>query len=266
MKNLKGQVIWITGASSGIGEALACNLARKPVKIIVSARRENELERVKQRCILHPGASISILPLDLANADILPSKVNSAINFYGKVDILINNAGVSQRSLAIDTLLRVDRQIMEINFFGTIALTKYLLPGMINNGGGQFVNVSSLVGKFGTPYRSAYSASKHALHGFYDSLRAELWKENIKVTMVCPGFIKTQISVNALTGKGNRLNEMDKAQANGMDPNTCAHKIIKAICTEKQEVYIGGKEKYGVYLKRFFPSIFAKLIKKAAVR
>ncbi len=266
MNELAGKVIWITGASSGIGESLTYALAKLPVKIIISSRRRSELERVKNNCEVNPEATINLLPLDLGNQTDLAGITAQAIEFYAGIDILINNAGISQRSLAADTALAVDRKIMEINYFGTIALTKYLLPSMVAKGGGHIVNVSSLVGKFGTPYRSAYAASKHALHGFFDALRAELWKKNIKVTMICPGFVKTKVSINALTGNGDPLNEMDNAQENGMHPDKCALKIIRAIVKEKQEVYIGGKETLAVYLKRWFPSIFSKLIRKAAVR
>ena len=266
MKNLINKVVWVTGASSGIGEALVYALCREGVRMIVSSRRKNELMRVKKNCPHEIQPLIEVLPLDLANSTELDEKVKEAVAFFGKVDILVNNGGVSQRSLVKETMLSVDRKIMEINFFGTIALSKHLLPHMIENKGGHFVNVSSLVGKFGTPYRSGYAASKHALHGFYDSLRAELWKENIKVIMICPGYIKTQVSVNALAGTGENFNQMDKAQASGMEAAVCAQKIIRAIKKEKEEVYIGGIEKYGVYLKRFFPAVFSKIVRKVPVR
>jgi short-subunit dehydrogenase len=180
--------------------------------------------------------------------------------------VLINNGGISQRSLVAETRLSVDRKIMEVNYFGNIALTKGILASMIANKSGHIVNISSLVGKFGTPYRSAYAASKHALHGFYDSMRAELWNKNIEVTMVCPGFVKTNVSINALDKDGNKTEEMDDAQANGMLPETAANKIVWAIKKSKKELYLGGKEVYAVYLKRFFPSLFSKMIKKAKVR
>lgn len=266
MKSLKGKIIWITGASSGIGEALVYELCNEDSKLILSSRRKGELERVKNNCPEHAQSNIKILTLDLADGDSLKQKTDTAIALFGQVDVLINSGGVSQRSLVRDTLVAVDRQIMEINFFGSIALSKYLLPSMLNKKSGHFVNISSLVGKFGTPYRSGYAASKHALHGFFDSMRAELWKENIKVTMVCPGFIKTDVSINAMTEKGEKSNKMDEAQAKGMAPDVCAKKIIRAIRKEKEEVYIGGKEIYVVWLKRFFPSLFSRIIKTAKVR
>lgn len=262
---VKDKVIWITGASSGIGEALAYALAQKGANLILSARRRTELERVMSSC---EGSerNIKILPLDVAQRNSLKLTTSAAIQLFGHIDILINNAGISQRSLAKDTPPDVDRKIMEVNYFGTIELTKYLLPHFLERKSGQFVTVSSLVGKFGTPYRSGYSASKHALHGFFDSLRAELDGTGIITTLVCPGFVHTNVSVNALTETGEKLNQMDKAQASGMPPETFAKKMIKAIEANKREVYIGGKEKYGVYLKRFFPGMFANIVRKAKVR
>jgi len=264
MKSLLNQIIWITGASSGIGEALAYELSKEGAKLILSSRREKELVRVQESCV-HPE-NCKILVLDLAESGLLSDKTKEALALFGKIDILINNGGISQRSLVAETRLSVDRKIMEVNYFANIALTKGVLPSMIKNKSGHIVNISSLVGKFGTPYRSAYAASKHALHGFYDSMRAELWNNIIKVTLICPGFIKTNVSVNALDKDGNKSGEMDDAQANGMLPDKAASVIVKAIKKEKEEVYIGGKETYAVYLKRFLPKLFSKMIKKAKVR
>lgn len=264
MQNLNNKVIWITGASSGIGEALAKELSKHGAKLILSSRRSEELERVKSACD-YPD-KIKVLTLDLAFTNTLALACENAISLFGHIDIVVNNGGISQRSLAKDTHLDVDKKLMEVNFFGTVAITKALLPHFIQRKSGQVVVVSSLVGKFGTPYRSGYSASKHALHGFFDSLRAELWNSGISVTMICPGFIKTNVSVNALTEKGDKLNKMDDAQANGMSANKCAKKMVRAIRQQKREVYVGGKEVYGVYVKRFFPGLFARVVRKAKVR
>ena len=262
--NVKDKVIWITGASSGIGEALAVEMSKRGARLILSARRKEELERVKSLC---PNPQhTQVLALDLADGNSLETATETAIACYGHIDILVNNGGISQRSLAKDTSIDVDRKLMEVNYFGTVELTKRLLPHFLQREQGQYVVVSSLVGKFGTPYRSGYSASKHALHGFFDSLRAEVHDHNIKVTMICPGFIKTNVSINALTADGQKLNQMDSAQANGMGANDFAISMIKAIEQEKQEAYIGGKEKYGVYLKRFLPGVFSRVVRKAKVR
>ena len=258
-------VVWITGASSGIGEALAYAWAARGAKLILSARRAEVLERVKARC-QRKDEDILLLPLDLAESETMEAKVKEALGYFGKVDILVHNGGISQRSLVKETALSVDRRIMEVNFFGTVALTKALLPSMLAGQRGRFVVVTSLVGKFGTPYRSAYAASKHALHGFFDSLRAELWQEGIRVTLICPGFIKTEVSINALQGDGSALNQMDDAQAKGMSAEACAKAILRAVDRDAEERYIGGREVMGVYLKRFFPRLFSRILRKARVR
>lgn len=260
---MRNKVVWITGASSGIGEALAVQLSQSGAKLILSARRENELQRVQKSCT--NSETHLILPLDLAQPGTFTPAVKRAISLYGHVDILINNGGISQRALVKDTFLTVDRKLMEINYLGTVGLTKSVLPGMIERQGGQIVVITSLVGKFGTPMRSGYAASKHALHGFFDSLRAEVYSDGITVTIVCPGFVKTNISINALTAEGTPQKKMDNAQANGISPEKCAREIIRAIKKRKREVYIGGKETYAVYLKRFFPGIFNRIIRTAKV-
>jgi len=261
--SFRDQIIWITGASSGIGEALAYAFSREGAKLILSGRREAELERVRQGCD-NAGAHL-VLPLDLAQYEALAEKARTALDHFGRVDILINNGGVSQRSLAKETTLAVDVEIMNINFFGTVALTKAVLPGMLERKSGHIVIISSVVGRVGTPLRSAYAASKHALHGFFDSLRAEVWRENIKVTIVCPGFIRTNVSINARAGNGQMHGRMDRAQDQGMSPEACASKILSAVASGKEEVLIGGKEINGVYLKRFLPTVFSRVIRKARV-
>src|SRR6185369_12178954 len=253
-----------------IGEALVYELARiKGVKLILSSRRKEELERVKGNCPQLIQANIRTLPLDLAQSDMLKLNVEAAIQFFGQIDVLINNGGISQRSLAKDTLLSVDRQVMEVDYFGTIALTKHLLPYFLKKKSGHFVAVTSVMGIIGTPYRSGYAAAKHALHGFFDSLRAELWKDSkaIYVTLVCPGWVRTNVTLNALTGDGSKLNKMDKTTAQGLPPRVCAEKIVDAIQKKREEVYIGGlKEVSGVYLKRFFPKLFSIAVRKMKVR
>ncbi len=260
----KETVVWITGASSGIGEALVKAVNATGAKVIISSRRQSELERVKSECP-YPE-NIEIVTLDLADAQSIPEKAAKASSLFKKIDILINNGGISQRDLAINTKLEVDRKLMEVNYFGTIALTKAVLPGMIEQKKGHIVVISSAVGIISTPFRSSYAAAKHALHGFFDSLRSEVFKNNIHVSIACPGFIRTQISVNALVGDGSKQNTMDEAQANGMSPEECAKKILKSVTRNKEEVYIGGlKEVAGIYLKRFLPGVFSKVVRKSAV-
>ncbi len=266
---LQNKVIWLTGASSGIGEALAYELARKKVKLILSARRKEELERVKGNC--HPIAqpNIRVLPLDLAAGNTLQLTTEAAVQLFGHIDILINNGGISQRSLTRETSLDVDRRIMEVDYFGTIALTKYLLPHFLKRKSGHYVVVSSVMGLIGTPYRSGYAGAKHALHGFFDSLRAEMWKnsKSIYITLICPGWVRTNVSMNALMGDGTKLNQMDSTTDDGLDPKIVAKKIVAAIIHKKNEVYIGGlKEVASVYLKRFLPGLFARIVRQVNVR
>lgn len=258
------QVIWVTGASSGIGKALAIELSKQNAKLILSSRNKAHLELVKNEC--ENIQNIKIVPLDLEDYTSLNAKANEAISCFGSIDILINNGGISQRSLVENTLINVDKRILDINYLGTVALTKAILPHFISNKKGHFAVTTSIVGKIGTPLRSSYAASKHALHGFFDSLRAENYKNNIKVTLLCPGFINTNVSKNALVGDGNPQGKMDTATKNGMSAESCAIQMLKAIKKQKEEVYIArAKEKLGVYVKRFFPKVFSILIRKMSV-
>lgn len=266
MTNINEKVFWITGGSSGIGEGIVYELAKNNVKVIISSRREASLEKVRANCPESAQQNIKILPLDLSKPETLEAKAMAALKIFGRIDILVHAGGISQRSMVVDTDIEVYRSLMEVDFFSTVILTKAILPSMIANGFGHIVPISSLVGKFGSPYRSGYAAAKHALHGFYDSLRAENYKQNIRVTLITPGFVRTNVSINALTEHGQSLNEMDDAQAKGMSPATCARSIIAAIEKGKNETLIGGRETMGVYIKRFFPNMFARIIRQAKVR
>ncbi len=268
MSALSGQVIWITGASSGIGEALTYNLAHQGARLILSARRKEELERVKGNCPTFAQPNIRVLPLDLAESSTLQLTAQAAIQVFGHIDILVNNGGISQRSMAKDTLLDVDRKLMEVDYFGTVALSKAVIPHFIQRKRGHFVVISSVMGMIGAPNRSGYSAAKHALHGFFDSLRAEMWKESkdIRVTIICPGWIATNLAKHALTGSGAELNDEDRRNSRGMTPEALATKIVSAIRRKKEEVYIGGlMEITSIYLKRFVPGIFSKLVRKVKI-
>ncbi len=261
---MKNKTYWITGASSGIGKALALELLSQGNNVILSSRNETELNKVKQKS-KHPE-NAKILPLDLAEHDRFKTIVHQAITLFDEIDVLIHNGGISQRSLANNTILEVDKKIMDINYFGTVALTKAILPYFIEHKKGHFIVITSVVGKIGTPLRSSYAASKHALHGFFDSLRAEVHKYHINVTLVCPGFVQTNISKNALIGNGSTQNTMDNATANGLKPEIVAKKISKAINKQKEEIIIGGlKEKFSVLLKRFYPKLLSRLVRKISV-
>lgn len=262
--SLKNKVFWITGASSGIGKSLAIELSNHNVSLIISSRNKNILEEVKIAC--KNPSKIKVLPIDLEDYENLTCKVQEAIACFGKIDVLVNNGGVSQRSLVKDTDILVDKRLMDINYLGTVALSKALLPHFIKNKSGHFVVTTSIVGKIGTPLRSTYAATKHALHGFFDSLRAEHYHDNIAVTLVCPGFVNTNVSKNALTGDGSPQNLMDTATANGIHPDRFAKLMLKAIKKKREEVYIAGaKEKLGVYAKRFYPKLLSKMIRKLRV-
>ncbi len=261
---MKDLIFWITGASSGIGLGLFNYLNERGIKTIISSRDVNKLEEIKKNS-KYPEL-VGVVKVDLENFNSLDQSTTEAIAVFGKVDVLINNGGISQRDLVVNTSFEVDQRLINVNYLGTVKLTKSLLPHFIQNKSGSFITVTSLVGKFGTPYRSSYSASKHALHGFFDSLRAEVKDQAIKVMLVCPGFIRTNISINALTGSGAKLGEMDDAQANGMSVEVFAKKFFDAFEAGKEEVAIGGKETMGVLIKRFFPTYFSKMISKAKVR
>ena len=260
MTKFKDKTAWITGATSGIGEELTYQLNAQQAKLIISSRREDELLRVRDHCKYPENVTIQIL--DLEKAETFPGIVETIIKKTGGVDYLFNNGGVSQRANAHETSLEVDRQIMEINFFGNIALTKALLPHMIERKNGHIVITSSVAGKFGFFLRSAYSASKHALHGFYESLRLEQLTNNIKVTLIAPGFVHTKMSQNALSGDGNKHGVMDLHQRKGLTATVCADKILEAVIKEKEEVVFGKKESFGVLLKRYLPGLFRRMIRK----
>ena len=263
MNAINDKVVWITGASSGIGEALAYELATKNCKLILSARNREALEIVKSKC---SNTEVIILPFDLVDFDNAKNHVEKAIAAFGKIDVLINNGGVSQRSLIIETDFEVDKKLIEVDYLGTVALTKALLPHFIKSKKGHFVTVTSLMGKFGSPYRSGYCGAKHALHGFFDVLRMEHQKDNINVTLVCPGFIQTNVAKNALTADGSKQNIDDTATQNGMPTSVFAKKFVESVESEKFEVYIGGKEIMGVYLKRFFPKWLHYFVLNSKVR
>lgn len=260
---MKNKKIWITGASSGIGEALALALAREGADLILSSRNLEKLEKVKEACLKYTSFCMVQL-LDLSDTGSLDVVVENVMKKVGGIDILINNAGRSQRSLAKETSFDVDRSIMEINFFGVIKLTKLVLPYMLEKGTGHIVVVSSITGKFGFPLRTAYSASKHAVQGYFESLRAELKADNIKVTIVSPGRVKTNISLNAVTGDGTPYRKMDDGQAGGMLPEMCASKIVKAIKKERKDILVGNSELIMVYIRRFFPALYHRIVTKTS--
>lgn len=257
----RDKTVWITGASSGIGETLAKRLAASGSRLILSARRMNELERVKKECgnVKH---KITLIPFDLSSPEETGEAADKVIDGFGSVDYLFNNGGISQRTSVLDTSLDMDRRIMEVNYFSGIILTKKMLPSMLEKGGGHIVAISSISGLFGFPLRTAYCASKHAVNGFYEAVWTELQDRGIRTTVILPGRIKTNISFHALDKGGKPHGVMDKAQEEGLSPEKCVNAIIRGVRKNKRMVLIGRKELIPAYLKRYIPSLFYWLIIK----
>ncbi len=261
MITFKDKLVWVTGASSGIGQAMAIQLAAQGAKLIISGRKVNELDRLKTEC-LKVTSFCEIVPFDLSNPDDVLNAAKTVLTRFGAVYGLVNNGGISQRSLSYETPVEIDRKIMEIDFFSYITLTKSLLPSMMEKKEGFIAVTSSITGKFGFHQRSAYSSAKHALQGFFETLRIELIPFNIAVTVAYPGFVKTNISFNALEKNGQSHGIMDSHQDKGISADYCAKKYLKAIKKGKAEVIIAQKEWIMVYLKRFFPSLFFHFVSR----
>lgn len=261
----KGQTIWITGASSGIGEALANEFAKAGAKLVLSARRVAELERVKAALVASGQAAgdILVLPLDVTDEAQISKAVEDAKAFSGRIDMLINNAGISQRSLCVDTDMATYRRLFEVDVFGQIALTKAVLPVMIEQGSGYMVVTASVAGKIGVRQRTGYCAAKHAMMGFFDALRAEVAEHGIKVTTITPGFIRTNIATHALKGDGSEFGKVDKNIAGGMDVTECAKVIMRGFERGKKEIPVGnGPEMKALLVKRFFPNMLFRMVEK----
>lgn len=256
------KVVWITGASSGIGAALAAAFSRAGARLVLSARRTAELEKVRAGCA-RPDEHL-VLPLDMAGGD-FDGAVASVLARFGHIDVLVNNAGISQRSRVADTVLAVDRRIMEVNYFGVVALTRAVLPVMRRQQQGSIVTISSLVGLVSTPLRSTYSASKHALHGFFEALRAEEHDNGIRVLMVCPGSIRTDVSLHALSGDGSEHGVMDNLIDKGLPPAVCAERILAALAAGRQQVLVAGSERHAVLIYKLFPALYRRLIRRMTV-
>ncbi len=258
MNQFKDNIVWITGASSGIGASLARAFSAAGATVILSARKKEELEKVATSC---QGKTL-VLPLDLIAIDTFDAAVKTVVDTFSRIDVLVNNGGISQRGTAVETQLEVDRKIMEVNYFGNIALSKKVAPIMQLQQSGRIVVISSLSGKFGFHLRSAYAASKFALVGFYESMRLEEEKNNIHIHLVFPGFIATDISKHALHADGTSHNQMDNNQQKGISSDECASRLLTGIVKNKRDIFIGGKELMALKIQRFFPNLFHKIIKK----
>lgn len=236
MADQAGKTAWVTGASSGIGEALAKAFVADGGAAILSGRNVAELERVAAESGA-PGRCL-ILPFDTLDFVALPAKVEAALAFRGAVDVLVNNAGISQRSLAIDTDFSVYDRIIGVDLLAPIALTQALLPHLLERGSGQLVMISSVAGKAGIPLRTAYCAAKHGLIGYSDALRSEVAGQGVKVLVVAPGSVRTNVSRNALNADGSARNVSDAAIDNGIDPESVAQMIWDAVAAGTREIVI----------------------------
>lgn len=254
--------VWITGASSGIGEACACRYATQGVRLVLTSSSADRLEKVAVKCRELGASAVTVLPYDLAVLDDVDALVEKAWNACCGIDVVMLNAGISQRTNVEDTSMDMVRKIMEINYFAPVAIAKALLPKMISAGGGKMAVTTSISGRFGFPLRCGYSSSKFALYGFFETLQAEYHDAGINVTMVCPGRVNTNISRYALDKGGKPHGVMDPGQADGMSSEKAARIIIKAIAKGKREVLVGKKELLMVYIKRFFPGLCALLSRK----
>jgi len=255
------QTVWITGASSGIGEACAYRYAAQGDRLILTSSSAPKLEEVADKCRKNGAKEVRVLPYDLLAPDGIALLAREAWETFGSVDILYCNAGISQRTSIEETTMPMVRKIMEVNFFAPVALAEALLPPMIANGGGRIAVTTSISGRFGFPLRCGYCASKHALYGFFETLRAENHAKGISVTMVCPGRVRTNISVNALDKGGERHGVMDPGQDGGISAEKAARKIVRAIHNRKDEVLVGRGELLMVYIKRFFPRLCTRIVR-----
>lgn len=256
----KGKVAWITGASSGIGEALTYEFLRRGAFVIVSSNDPAGLERVKSAA--ENSDMIKCIPFDLSDTSGIVNIVDQQIKVAGRIDFLLNIGGISQRARIEETPMWLDRKIFEINYFGTIALTKAILPHMVRQQSGHILATSSISGRFGFPLRSAYSASKQALHGFFETLYLENKKYNIDVSVIIPGRVKTAISVHALDAQGKEHGKLDDGQAGGLSPEEAARIIIKGMLRKKHEILVGKGEMMMLHIRRYLPWLFFRIADK----
>lgn len=260
-KMFEGKVAWITGASSGIGESLVYEFTKKGATVIASSNDPSGLERVKAGCE-DKSSKVICVPFDLSDTSEIGTLVEKHINAFGRIDFLLNIGGISQRSRIDETPLWLDRKIFEINYFGTIALTKAVLPFMMRQKSGHVLATSSISGRFGFPLRSAYSASKQALHGFFETLFLENKQFNIRSSIIIPGRVRTNISFHALNGEGKEHGKMDEGLAKGISSEKAARIIIRGIKRNKREILVGREEMILLYIRRICPWLFFRIANK----
>ncbi len=256
-----GKVAWITGASSGIGEALVHSFVKRGATVIASSNDLPGLERVRAECADRSNM-VHCVPFDLMDTSGIDLLTEQQLNITGRIDFLLNIGGISQRARIDETPLWLDRKIFEINYFGTIALTKAILPYMIRQGSGHILATSSISGRFGFPLRSAYSASKQALHGFFETLYLENKCNNIRASVIIPGRVKTSISIHALNSEGKEHGKVDEGQAKGIMPEKAAEIIINGILRNKREILVGKGELIMLHIRRYLPWLFFMIADK----
>ncbi|CAM9124533.1 SDR family NAD(P)-dependent oxidoreductase [Acinetobacter bereziniae] len=265
MESLDGKVVWITGASSGIGKALAAECALQGAQVILSARRLEELEKVRVS-LLHPDHHLSVA-MDITDEAQVRHAYEQVLDQKGRIDLLINNAGLSQRALITETSMQTERAIMEIDYFSQVFLTKLVLPTFIAQKSGRIAYISSVAGLLGTQYRATYSAAKAAIHMWANSLRAEVAQDGVKVSVIFPGFVKTNVSFNALNGAGKPQAHQDEAIENGLEADDFAKQTVSALLNGQEYIVVGGaKEKLGVWVSRLSPTTLYKMIRKMKVK
>jgi len=261
----RNSVVWITGASSGIGRELAIGVSRRGARTVLSARRENALRETQNLC---GGAERSrVVPADMEAIDDLSAVVNAVYEEFGRIDVAILNAGLSQRGTVADTEEEVVRRVNAVNFLAPAAIVRQLVRRMLSDGGGHIAAVSSLSTRVATPYRSAYTASKAALETYLTVLRRELYDAEVEVTLALPGFVNTEISRNALDPDGTAHGVVDKAQQHGMSPEVCAERILGGLERGKREILVpsDGRTRLGLFLAKWAPGILDRLISRAEV-
>jgi len=247
---------------------LQLNFSFTGAKVILSSRRVDQLEEVKKRLETADSGKeesrVAVLPFDVTNVALAEQNVENAFTIFNSVDIIVLSAGISNRGSVLRTDFSVHEKVMQVNFFGPAALSKAILPKFLEKGGGQYIAISSVQGKFGQAMRSPYAASKHAMQGFFESLRCETAHENMKVLIVSPGHVRTNLSINAVTTNANKKhNVLDPNTAEGFAPWYVADKILQAMANGEEELVVAqGKAKAAMILKRFAPDLLSSILKK----
>lgn len=259
------KVVWITGASSGIGEAMSYRFSELGARLILSSRNKEKLDKVNSNLPRGAGSAV-VIPVDLEHLDHLNEITDKAWLVYGHIDIFVSNAGVGVRAFVSETDFDIDRKVMNVNYFAPVVITKRLLPKFLEQGHGRFVVISSLSAKYGVPKLAPYSASKHALEGFFESLRTETFEQNIDINIVVPGIIKTRIMINAETGDGGKYGKMGKTYDHAYSAERAAIDIVEAVRRNKESVFVGGTEGITLLINRFSPWLMRRFIRNHPIK